>query len=222
MALGRAWRYRRDMAALLTVIDHLVVATPNLQHAVDDVASLLGVRPILGGQHPQWGTQNALLSLGARVYLEIMGPDGTGDRSLLSRPFGIDQLQSWKLVTWVVRSADLRMIVSAAQSEGIELGRIQQGSRKRPDGTLLEWEMTDLLMDREGGAFPYFIDWGRSVHPATSAPAGCLLERLTVSHPKGAWLSGVLARIGIDLVVEEGPVRLEAVVAGPKGRVVLR
>jgi hypothetical protein len=55
-------------------IDHLVYAAPNLDSAIDDLEERFGVRATLGGQHPAFGTKNALMSLGTDVYLEIIAP----------------------------------------------------------------------------------------------------------------------------------------------------
>ena len=56
-------------------IDHLVYATPDLERGIREIEELLGIRAMLGGQHPGRGTQNASIALGAGAYLEIIGPD---------------------------------------------------------------------------------------------------------------------------------------------------
>ena len=56
-------------------IDHLVYTSLNLEAGMDKIEQLLGVRPEPGGQHPDFGTHNALLSLGSSTYLEIISPD---------------------------------------------------------------------------------------------------------------------------------------------------
>lgn len=202
-------------------IDHLVYASPDLDESIRELRDLLGVTAAVGGQHPRWRTRNALLSLGPRVYLEIMAPDSSLPDPARPRPFGIDQLDRPRLATWVAHSADLQKIASIAENEGIDLGEIQAGSRVRPDGSLLRWSMTDLTTEREGGVIPYFIDWGDSIHPAETAPKGCTLEGVKIFHPDAKRITRILSKLGIELSVEPGPALLEAFLATPKGRIVL-
>lgn len=54
-------------------VDHLVYATPDVDRTVDELERRLGIRAAPGGRDPARGTKNALLALGARSYLEIVG-----------------------------------------------------------------------------------------------------------------------------------------------------
>ena len=208
--------------APLSVTDHLVLAVPSFKDGILALADLLGVTPAVGGKHPQWRTQNALVSLGPRVYLELMGPDDQPRDPTQPRPFGMDKLPSPKLVTWAARSDDLYGTVSTARSAGVDLGDVLSGSRRRPDGTLLQWQMTDLTMNRENGVVPFFINWGTTPHPAEASPRGCTLEDLRVFHPEAVRLAHLLAQLGIELDVKDGPTGIEATILTPKGRIVLK
>jgi hypothetical protein len=205
---------------LSSVLDHLVLAAPNVEKAVERLQSLCGVRAAVGGRHPAWGTANALFSLGPRMYLEVIGPDPLQARPAGGRPFGLDGMTEPRLVTWVARAENLQAIKEAAASHRVDLGEILERSRQLPDGHLLKWSMTDLMKDREGGIVPYFINWGDSPHPAEGAPKGCALRRLKAVHPEADRLTRILKHLGLDLVVEAGPAaRLAASIETPLGPV---
>ncbi len=142
------------MAALLLILDHLVYATPDVDATTETLEKLLGVRAVIGGQHPGWGTRNALLSLGPKAYLEIMGPDHSQPEPSQPRPFGIDALKEPRLVTWVARADDIQSAIGTAKRHGIDLGDLQERSRKRPDGAVLRWAMTDWTRNRKDGIVP--------------------------------------------------------------------
>jgi hypothetical protein len=192
------------MNSLFTLLDHLVYITPDIEQTIDDLAKQLGVIAILGGQHPQWGTRNALLALGPQMYLEIMGPDATISSAGLKRPFDIDRLYKPRLATWVSRSEDLNRTVQIGRRVGIDLGAVQSGKRTKPDGSVLSWSMTDLMTSRENGIVPYFINWGTSKHPASGAPKGCLLKELKAEHPDPNRINSILKAFGLDLQTSHG------------------
>ena len=92
---------------VLVAVDHVVYATPDLQRSVNELERRLGVRASPGGSHTGAGTRNALLALGPRTYLEIVGPDPEQPEPAQPRPFGIDALKAPKFVAWAIRGSQL-------------------------------------------------------------------------------------------------------------------
>src|ERR1051325_1528160 len=157
-----------DVSAVAQV-DHLVYATPDLALGIETAEQLFGVHATPGGQHPGLGTRNALIALGPASYLEIIGPDPDQPRPAGGRRFGIDELKTPRLLTWVAKGTSLAGFAADAKAHGVDLGAVIPGSRKRPDGVVLSWQYTDpqvVLADR---LIPYFIDWGSSSHPSATA-----------------------------------------------------
>jgi hypothetical protein len=211
----------KAMQSAIARVDHLVYATPDLERTIGELTVRLGVKAAVGGRHPQWGTRNALLALGANRYLEVMGPDPTSSREH-PRPFGIDRLQQARMATWACKSNDIKKMVQIGKGVGVSLGTVQPGQRAKPDGTILTWSLTDLEADREGGVVPFFIDWGYSLHPAQDAPSGCALKELWPEHPNPDGIREILEAFEIDLPIQYGEVfKLKASVKTKNGLVEL-
>ena len=208
-------------ASLLAKVDHLVYATPDLAAAVESVQRSLGVRATPGGQHPGAGTRNALIALGDAAYLEIIGPDPDQPNPPQPRRFGIDDLKAPKLVTWAAKSSDLEQLISDALRNGIQLGPLNPGSRRTPQGVLLAWRLT--LATLADGIVPFFIDWGQTPHPARTAATGATLVGLRAEHPDAERVQKVLNQLGLELPVRAGvSAALIATISSPRGRVELR
>jgi len=204
-------------------VDHLVYATPDLKAGIDAIEKLLGVRATPGGQHPGNGTRNALIALGPASYLEIIGPDPDQPDPPGPRRFGIDGLKAPRLAAWAAKGQDLERLAAQAARRGVILGPVGSGSRKRPDGVLLAWRFTSPATVLGDGIVPFFIDWGKTPHPARTAAAGATLAGLRAEHPDAQRVGEMLRKLGIDLRVTEAPApALIAVVDCPGGRVELR
>lgn len=214
-------------------LDHLVFACADLTRGVETVAHLLGVDPVEGGRHPDWATRNALLGLDRRGYLEVVGPDPSVPPPPGGRGLGVEGAGVGRLVTWAVRVASIDDALARAASHGVDLGAVVPGSRMAADGTVLEWVLTDPATDRLGRTVPFLIDWGESRHPSESLAArGRLVGSVVVvrlRHPEPDRLRRVLEVVAVPasdrstpVEVEAGPPSLEAILATPKGEVVLR
>lgn len=183
-------------------VDHLVVATPDLDTGVRYIEERFGVTPQPGGSHPVYGTHNALVGLGESCYLEIIGPDLSildGDEV---KVFGIHRLEQPALVTWAASGNELEEFVESARGELIDLGAVTLGSRRQSDGRELTWTFTDPLAARMGGVLPFFIDWGDTPHPASLLPPDCELLGFTLQHPHPDEVMRRLNFLGLDIPVE--------------------
>ena len=208
---------------LLALVDHLVLATPDLQRGIDVIEQQLGVKATPGGQHPGLGTRNALVALGPTSYLEIIGPDPDQPKPAGPRRFGIDDLKAPRIVRWVVKSSELEAVSARAARSNVTLGVVMPGSRRRPDGVVLSWRYTDPNTVAADGLVPFFIDWGASPHPALTAARGASLVQLRAEHPDLERVQRMLDRLGLDLRITRGfPPAIIATIDSPHGRVELR
>jgi len=208
---------------LLTRIDHLVFATPDLQLGITTIEQRLGVKATPGGQHPGLGTRNALVALGPTSYLEIIGPDPDQPRPGGPRRFGIDDLKAPRIVRWVVKSSELEAVAAQAAKASVALGAVTPGSRRRPDGVVLSWRYTDPNTVVANGLIPFFIDWGTSPHPALTAARGASLVQLRAEHPDAVMVQKMIDRLGLELKVSTAAApAIIATIDSPRGRVELR
>ena len=185
------------------VLDHLVYATPNLDATCRDLEIRLGVRASAGGQHPGRGTHNALISIGPKAYLEIIGPDPMQPET---RPvwFDIDKLTAPKLITWAVRIDDLEAFVKEI-SPNANVGAVRSGSRKTPEGTTLSWQLTEPQLIQGVGLVPFLIEWNSHQHPADSAITGPRLVQLRIEHPEPELIRKQLNSLRLEVAIEQGP-----------------
>ncbi len=198
-------------------LDHLLIGAPDLASGVAWVADRLGVTPLLGGRHPGLGTHNALTGLGGARYLEVIAPDP--DRTGLAPPFAwLSACPAPTLATWAAQADDLLPIASALDTAGLGHSGITAGSRRRPDGSMLEWQ-TLFPAETEGGLVPFFIRWNDpAAHPTLSLPHDLNLEALSFTHPEPERLAKIFSLIGVEATIEKGEApRLGASVGGSRG-----
>src|ERR1700726_3352027 len=200
------------------LLDHFILGCDDLDRGIDFVEKHTGVRAWVGGVHPGRGTRNALLSLGERQYLEIIAPDP--QQSQAPDNYGLKELTGPGLVGWAAHPGAVSQLAARLRSANIPFDGPTPGSRKRPDGRLLEWQTLNLK-DNHSGLLPFFIEWSPgTIHPSVDAPIGCKLDRFAISTPDDAELQRLSSLLRLDVRVghAEKP-ELQARIAGPNGRV---
>jgi hypothetical protein len=204
-------------AAPPKVLDHLLLGCNDLDRGVAFVEEHTGGRAAFGGVHPGRGTRNALLSLGEKHYLEIIAPDpqqpgapDTRDLQKLSEP---------RLVGWAAHPGEITQFAERLRAAHISFEGPTPGSRKRPDGRLLQWNTLNLEND-ESGLLPFFIEWtAGTIHPSADAPGGCKIEHFAIAGPNETELQSLCTQLQLDVHVEHGEKpQLLARISGIGGR----
>jgi catechol 2,3-dioxygenase-like lactoylglutathione lyase family enzyme len=200
------------------VLDHILLGCSDLDRGIAFVEEQLGVRAAFGGVHPGRGTRNALLSLAERQYLEIIAPDPQQFHA--PDNYGLKELTGPGLVGWAAHPGDLSQLAARLRSANIPFDGPTPGSRKRPDGRLLQWQTLNLK-DNHSGLLPFFIEWSPgTIHPSVDAPIGCKLDRFEISTSNDVELQRLSSLLSLDVHVghAEKP-ELHARIAGPNSRV---
>src|SRR6266404_1302288 len=200
-------------------LDHILLGSADLQGGIAFVEQHTGVRATFGGVHPGRGTQNALLPLGERRYLEITAPDPAQPGAKNPLASNLHSLAEPRLVGWAAHPGSISAFAEKLRAAGIKFDGPTPGSRKRPDGQLLKWQ-TVSLADTDSGLLPFFIEWSQgSAHPSVDAPKGCSLLSFTAEAPDPEKLTATLKTLNLGLPVKKGEQpRLHAVISGPKGK----
>jgi hypothetical protein len=200
-------------------VDHLLLGVPNLEEGIAWVEEKTGVRAEIGGRHPGLGTHNALLSLGAKQYLEIIAPDPT--QTTLAPQFAFLQLATApRLLTWAAATTDIHALAARAHAAGFELNGPKAGSRTRPNGATLHWKTLFLPSDFSL-LLPFFIEWdAASQHPSEASPAGCRLQDFAFESSQPELLRTAFKQLGLVATVRRSnEARLHAVLETPKGTI---
>ena len=189
-------------------LDHVLIAVADLDAAARQVEDRFGLTSVEGGRHQGLGTANRIVPLG-ETYLELVAV--VEDAEAAASGFGswVAGEQLPRLLGWCVRTDALD---EAADRLGLA---IADGTRARPDGTVLRWRMAGLERSADEPSLPFFIEWG----PGTPYPGEALAQSATIDELRlqgdperiGQWVAGA----NLPLSIGEGePAILGVVLAG--------
>ncbi len=144
-------------------VDHVVLGVADLDSATAWLAEQ-GLTALPGGTHPHWGTANRIVPLGS-AYLELVAV--VDPAVAATSAFGswiAAQARGDAAWGWAVRPHDI-----AATAERLDLDLVP-GSRVRPDGVTLSWQLAGVPDERSDRSLPFFIAWGDGVPMPGAAP----------------------------------------------------
>lgn len=132
-------------------IDHVVIFVQDLNRAIEDFRAL-GFMCNYGGQHADGITENGLVIFADGTYLELIAL--VKGRSYAEAMFKGLLLENGEGFTgYALMSDDLQAEIVALRERGIQASDTRAGSRKRPDGQELRWQMSML----DDGRIPFLI-----------------------------------------------------------------
>jgi hypothetical protein len=199
-------------------LDHLIVAGPDLAALVMALRQHTGVAAAPGGRHLGHGTHNALAGLGEGRYLELLAPDP--DQAGGTFAAALAGYRAPTLHTWCARAGEAAAVAERVRAAGCVPRRLAM-QRRRPDGSVLAWELVFVDGHPFADLVPFFIDWLGTPHPSASLAGGLRVRALTLAHPDADGLVGLLRRLGglpapVDVVAAPHPARHATLVCGSR------
>ncbi|MDB4896056.1 MAG: glyoxalase/bleomycin resistance protein/dihydroxybiphenyl dioxygenase, partial [Firmicutes bacterium] len=168
-------------------LDHAMQIVRDLDAAVATFRQL-GLHVVPGGEHPDWGTHNALCYFDDLTYIELLAIRSEADaiRSDMGGNAHRFLAGGEGIGTAALRSEQITADADAMRDRGVAVTGPVPGSRRRPDGSLLTWQLALPAWPQ-----PFLIAWGDeaparradliargALAPHPIAPSGLRLERV--------------------------------------------
>jgi len=134
-------------------IDHASICGSNLDTMRQAFASV-GLTTDYGGPHATGGTHMALLGFDDGSYLELIAPQTpAADSSPWAKFISADAGPC----AWAVEPKDIDAEVQRLKASGTAVNGPDAGSRKRPDGMNIEWQVANVGSGTPGSLLPFLI-----------------------------------------------------------------
>jgi hypothetical protein len=186
-------------------LDHVLIAVDDLEAAAKVVEKRFGLASVEGGRHHGLGTANRIVPLG-ETYLELVGVVDRAEAAASGFGSWVGGGERPRLLGWCLRTDALDAV---ARRLGLT---IADGSRARPDGTVLRWRMAGLERSAEEPSLPFFIEWGAGTpYPGRALAQSALIEQVRLQGDPDRveeWLSGA----DVPISVSEGRPALRSIV----------
>ncbi len=167
--------------------DHLVVAVADLDEAAARWRDL-GLPALRGGAHPV-GTENVLVRGPRPAYVELIAAG-----SEESNPW-LDRVRSAHgPISWAIAVDDIEASRAALVESGFTPAPVVDGSRRTPEGGVVEWRLCDVGEGPYDGALPFLIQW---TMPMAAGPSdGPIVEHVALTPPDPDRVADLLVALG--------------------------
>lgn len=137
-------------------LDHVVHVVADREEGAAAL-SALGLHVVTGGEHPNWGTHNALAYFEDLSYIELIAvrEPAVAAASDFGAPILRFLEQGEGVGTVALRTSHIEADVARLRRLGIAMGDVKEGSRRLPDGSWLTWRLALAPWP-----FPFLIEWG--------------------------------------------------------------
>ncbi len=141
---------------MLLSFDHFIIIVNDLAAAMETFRAL-GFAPRAGGEHPAFGSHNALVALNDGTYLELLA---FKDKTRAAQSLWRDAAQKFAgregFAGYVLHSNDLNADAAQIRARGLAIGEPTAGARVRLDGARVAWRAA-LIGGTPTGALPFLI-----------------------------------------------------------------
>jgi hypothetical protein len=146
-------------------LDHVLIGVADLAAGARELEAHCGLASVEGGRHPDWGTANRIVPLGAS-YLELVAvvDEATAAESCFGRWVARGASGLGRPLGWAVRTGRMD---ETARRLGL---RISAGSRLTQTGEVLRWRIAGIEQAAAEPSLPFFIEWQPGIRlPGNSA-----------------------------------------------------
>jgi hypothetical protein len=130
-------------------LDHVTIAGAKLEAMREAFTAATGLPTEYGGRHANHATEMALTSFPDGSYMELMGIQAQAEPAAVAAHEWRKFLEN--------NAGPCAFAIRPGTPAAIAGKRPQRSGRTRPDGTRLEWEITDIGPGIRGTFFPFLI-----------------------------------------------------------------
>jgi len=142
-------------AQIAVQIDHVTYCAKDLD-SIQSAFRSVGLHAQYGGTHAGV-THMALIGFRDSSYIELIAPETMGTPMPAAQRWRKSMLEDAGPCAWAINVPDVRAELNRLASLGFSVTGPLLGTRKKPDGTILNWETGFVLPGDPGAVLPFVI-----------------------------------------------------------------